>query len=128
MSRRDPALSGKCSSSPKDDARSKDGESWDGPGLGKWNYAGTAALAMHATGRRLYNFTEEAHEDVTSNQKVEHGATLDAKYKCIRFFGEDAGEGTYHRIRAGRFLCWASQPPGPAPRSPCFPSPYAPLM
>jgi len=48
--------------------------------LGKWDNADTAALALHATGRRFYNSIEEAHEDVTSNQKVEHGATLVAKY------------------------------------------------
>jgi hypothetical protein len=53
MSRRDPSLSGKCSSSLKDDAWSEADESWDGPGLDKWDYAGTAALAMHATGRRF---------------------------------------------------------------------------
>ena len=34
---------------------------------------------------------------------MEHGATLVAKYKGTRFFDEDIGEGTYHRIRAGRF-------------------------
>ena len=53
MSRRDPVLSGKCSSSLKDDALSEDGGSWDGPGLDKWDYADTTVLAMHATGRRL---------------------------------------------------------------------------
>ena len=43
ISRRDPTLSGKCSSSPKDDFNNdtwtEDGESWDGPGLDKWDYA-----------------------------------------------------------------------------------------
>jgi hypothetical protein len=34
---------------------------------------------MHATGRRFYSSTEEAHEGVISNQEVEHGATLVAK-------------------------------------------------
>jgi hypothetical protein len=61
------------------------------------------ALAMHATARRFYIFIEEAHEGVISNQEVEHGATLVAKYKGIRFFDEDIGEGTYYRIRADRF-------------------------
>jgi hypothetical protein len=70
MSRRDPALSGRCSSSLKDDARTEDGESWGGLGLGRWNYAGTAEAAMHGTGRRFYNFTEEAQEGVISNRKV----------------------------------------------------------
>ena len=74
-----------------------------GAGADKWDYAGTAALAMHATGRQFYNFIEEAHENVISNQKVEHGATLVAKYKGIRIFDEDIGEGTYYRIRADRF-------------------------
>jgi hypothetical protein len=40
---------------------------------------------------------------VTSNRKAEHGAKLVAKYKGIRFFDEDIGEGTYYRIRADRF-------------------------
>jgi len=50
---------------------------------------------MHAMGRRFFIFIEEAHEDVISNQKVEHGATLVAKYKGICFFDEDIGEGTF---------------------------------
>jgi len=36
-------------------------------------------------------------------QKAEHGATLVAKYKGIRFFDEDIGEGTHYRVRADRF-------------------------
>ena len=43
-----------------------------------------------------------------SNQKVEHGATLAAKYKGIRFYDEGAGEGTYYRIRAD-LLSWAGK-------------------
>ena len=35
-SRRDPSLSGKISSSLKDDAWTKDDEVWDGLGLAKW--------------------------------------------------------------------------------------------
>ena len=77
----------------------------DGLGLDKWDYTDTAALAMHATGRRFYNFIEEAHEDVISNQKAEHGATLVAKHKSIRFFDVDIGEGKYYRIRADRLSC-----------------------
>jgi hypothetical protein len=102
-SRRDPTLSGKCSSSPKDDALTEDDEPWDGLGLDNWDFADTTALAMYATGRQFYNFTEEAHEGLISNQEVEHGGTLVARYKDIRFFDEDIGEGTYHRIRADRF-------------------------
>ena len=47
MSRRDPTLSGKLSSSLKDDSWTEEDEVWDGLGLGKWDYADTAALAMH---------------------------------------------------------------------------------
>jgi len=36
---------------------------------------------------------------VTSNQKVEHGATLVAKYKGTHFFDKDIGEGTYYQHR-----------------------------
>ena len=79
MSRRDPALSGKLSSSLKDDAWTEEDEVWDGPGLGKWDYAGATELAKYATGRRFKNYTEEAHDGAISNQKVEHGATLVAK-------------------------------------------------
>ena len=38
----------------------------------------------------------------------EHEATLAAKYKGIRFYDEDAGEGTYYRIQAGLFS-WAGK-------------------
>ena len=31
---------------------------------------------------------------------MEHGATLVVKYKGIRLYDEDAGEGAYYRIRA----------------------------
>jgi len=58
---------------------------------------------MHATGGRFCNFIEEAHGDLISNQKVEHGATLVAKYKGTGFFGEDIGEGLCYRTWAGRF-------------------------
>ena len=58
-----PTLSGKCSSSLKDDAWTEDDGSWDGLGLSKWDYADTTALAKHATGRQFYNFIEEAHEE-----------------------------------------------------------------
>ena len=108
MSRRDPTLSGKLSSSLKDDAWTEEDEVWDGLGLGKWDYAEATELAKYATGRRFKNYIEEAHEGVISNQKVEHGATLVAKYKGIRFYDEDAGEGSYYRIRADLFS-WAGK-------------------
>ena len=108
MSRRDPTLSGKLSSSFKDDAWAEEDEVWDGLGLGKWDYAGATELAKYATGRRFKNYIGEAHDGVISNQKVEHGATLVAKYKGIRFYDEDAGEGTYYRIRAD-LLSWAGK-------------------
>ena len=38
---------------------------------------------------------------------MEHGATLVAQYKGIRFY-EDAGEGSYYRIRADLFS-WAGK-------------------
>ena len=60
-------------------------------------------LAKYATGRRFKNYIGEAHDGAISNQKVEHGATLVAKYRAIRSFDEDIGEGAYYRIRAGRF-------------------------
>ena len=66
---------------------------WDGLGLGKWDYAEATELAKYATGWRFKNYTEEARDGAISNQKVEHGATLVAKYKGIRFYDEDAGEG-----------------------------------
>ena len=42
---------------------------------------------------------------------MEHGATLVAKYKGIRFYDEGAGEGTYYRIRADLFS-WAGKRSG----------------
>ena len=108
MSRRDPTLSSKLSSSLKDDAWTEEGGVWDGLGLSKWDYAEATELAKYATGRRFKNYIEEAHDGVISNQKVEHGATLVAKYKGIRFYDEDAGEGTYYRIRADLFS-WAGK-------------------
>ena len=39
---------------------------------------------------------------------MEHGATLVAKYKGICFYDEDAGEGSYYRIRADLFS-WAGK-------------------
>ena len=103
MSRRDPTLSGKLSSSLKDDTWTEEGGVWDGLGLSKWDYAEETELAKYATGRRFKNYIEEAHDGAISNQKVEHGATLVAKYKGIRFYDEDAGEGSYYRIRADLF-------------------------
>jgi len=84
MSRRDPTLSGKLSSSLKDDAWTEEGGMWDGLGLSKWDYAEATELAKYATGRRFKKYIEEAHDGAISNQKVEHGATLVAKYKGIR--------------------------------------------
>ena len=55
MSRRDPALPGKMSSSLKDDAWTEEGEVQDGLGLDKWTYAETSALHFYATSRRFYN-------------------------------------------------------------------------
>ena len=78
------------------------------PGLGKWDYAEATELAKYATGRRFKNYIEEAHDGVISNQKMEHGTTLVAKYKGIRFYDEGAGEGTYYRIRAD-LLSWAGK-------------------
>ena len=101
-------LSGKLSSSFKDDAWTEEGEVWGGLGLGKCDYAEATELAKYATGRRFKNYIEEAHDGAISNQKVEHGATLAAKYKGIRFHDEDAGEGTYYRIRADLFS-WAGK-------------------
>ena len=82
MSQRDPTLSGKLSSSLKDDALTEEDEVWDGLGLGKWDYAEATELGKYATGRRFKNYIEEAHEGVISDEKVEHGATLVAKYKA----------------------------------------------
>ena len=81
---------------------------WGGLGLGKWDYAEATELAKYATGRRSRNYIGEAHDGAISNQKVERGATLVAKYKGIRFYDEDAGEGTYYRIRADLFS-WAGK-------------------
>jgi hypothetical protein len=78
MSRRDPALSGKLSSSFKDDAWTEENEVWGGLGLGKWDYTGPTELAKYAMGRRFKNYIEEAHDGVISNQKVEHGAPTNA--------------------------------------------------
>ena len=94
MSRRDPTLSGKLSSSFKDGAWTEEDEVWDGRGFGKWDYAEATELAKYATGRRFKNYIGEAHDGAIPNQKAEHGATLAAKYKGIRFYDEDAGEGT----------------------------------
>ena len=111
ISRRDPALSAKLSSSFKDDAWTGEGEVWDGLGLGKWDYAKATELAKCATGRLFKNYIEEAHDGVISNHEAEHGATLVAKYKGLRFYDEDAGEGTYYRIRADLFS-WAGKKRG----------------
>ena len=62
----------------------EEGEVWGGLGLSKWDYAEATELAKYATGRRFHNYIEEAHDGAISNQKVEHGATLAAKYKGIR--------------------------------------------
>ena len=69
MSRRDPTLSGKMSSSLKDDAWTEEDEEWDGLGLEKWAYAETSALHLYATSRRFYNYLEDAHTDVINNHK-----------------------------------------------------------
>ena len=60
---------------------------------------------------------EEAHEDVITNQKAEHGATPGATYKGTRFFDEDIGEGAYCRIWADRFL-WVGKRAGGWQRGP----------
>jgi len=54
---------------------------------------------------------EEAHEDVISNQKAEHGVRPVAKFKGIRFFDEDIGEGKCYRIRVDQFS-WVGKRPG----------------
>ena len=87
MSRRDPTLSGKLSSSLKDDAWTEEGGVWDGLGLSKWDYAEATELAKYATGRRFKNYIEEAHDGAISNQKTEHGAQnsrWSVKKKCQR--------------------------------------------
>ena len=111
MSRRDPTLSGKMSSSLKDAAWTEEDEVWDGLGRDKWAYAETSALRLYATSRRFYNYLEDAHTDVINNQKVENGATLVAKYKGIRFFDADIEGGTYYRIRSDHFT-WAGKRAG----------------
>ena len=95
----------------KDDAWTEEDEVWDGLGLDKWAYAETSALHLYATSRRFYNYLEDAHTDVTNNQKVENGATLVAKYKGIRFFDADIQGGTYYRIRSDHFT-WAGKRAG----------------
>ena len=107
-SRRDPSLSGKISSSLKDDAWTKDDEVWDGLGLAKWGYADVVALteAVTQSRRRFYNYTEAKHDDtVTKNVKPENGAALVAKYNGMRFFDDDTddGMGAYFRIRSDTF-------------------------
>ena len=63
---------------------------------------------MPRAGASRTTYIEEAHEGVISNEKAEHGATLVAEYKGIRFYDKDAGEGSYYRIRAD--LCsWADK-------------------
>ena len=60
---------------------------------------------------RFFNYTEEAYDGAISNQQVKHGATLAAKYKGARFYGEDVREGTYYRIRAD-LVSWAGKKGG----------------
>jgi len=111
MSRRDPALPGKMSSSLKDDAWTEEGEVQDGLGLDKWTYAETSALHFYATSRRFYNYLKDAHTDVINKQKVENGATLVAKYKGIRFFDADIKGGSCYRVRSDQFT-WAGKRAG----------------
>ncbi len=78
-------------------------EVWDDLGLGHFNQVGVATLAASVRQRRFLNFIDPDHCDLIMDSGRIAEARLIKKYKGIRFFDDDEGEGGYFRIRSDRF-------------------------